>query len=197
MLTEHRKKQISTFTGGIFAAGVAVAGVDIFRPLLTLLKDQQLTMNLTNSEPPEQVTESVHVTDTNLTALVDASAMPTWSVIVYGLGVVLSIAGFLALIIGYAAFIASAGTNTIASNRWPLTIAISGLASLVCGLSGGWLTGWMQNQAADGQGMTYYGYAINDQSTFFVTVIASAVLTLLGLMVSHTHELEEETSGLI
>lgn len=26
MLTEHRKKQISTFTGVIFAAGVAVAG---------------------------------------------------------------------------------------------------------------------------------------------------------------------------
>lgn len=197
MLTEHRNKQISTFTGGIFAAGVAVAGFDVFRPLLTLLKDQQLTMSLRSSEPHEPVTESVHVADTNLTALVDASTMPTWTVIVYGLGVVLTIAGFLALIIGYAAFIASAGANMIASNRWPLTIAISGLASLVCGLSGGWLTGWIQNQTAEGHGLTYYGYALNDQSTFFATVIASAVLTLLGLTTSHTHELEEETSGLV
>lgn len=197
MLTEHRKKQISTFTGGVFAAGVAVAGFDIFKPLLTLFKDQQLTLSLKNSEPHEQVTESVHVADTKLTALVDASAMPTWSVIVYGLGVVLSIAGFLALIIGYAAFITSAGANMISSNRWPLTIAISGLVSLACGLSGGWLTGWMQNEAAESRGLTYYGYAINDQSTFFVTIIAGAVLTLLGLMISRTHELEEETSGLV
>lgn len=163
MLTEHRKKQISTFTGVIFAAGVAVAGFDVFKPLLALLKDQQLTMSLKSSAPHEQVTESVQVADTNLTALVDASTMPTWSVIVYGLGVVLSIAGFLALIVGYATFIASAGENMIASNRWPMTIAISGLASLVCGLSGGWLTGWIQNHTAEGQGLTYYGYALNEQ----------------------------------
>ncbi|MDN5551276.1 MAG: hypothetical protein L0G54_11210 [Brevibacterium sp.] len=197
MLTQHRKKQISTFTGGIFAAGVAVAGVDIFRPLFTLLKDKQITMRLQDSEAHEPISESVHVADTNLTVLIDASAVSTWPIITYGIAVALTIIGFIALIIGYAAFIASSGADAVASNRWPLTILISGLVSLVGGLGGGWLTGWMKSYIASGQGLTYYGYALNEQSTLFITVLASAVLTLLGLTVSHTRELEEETSGLV
>lgn len=197
MLNQSRKNQVSTFTGGLFAAGAVAAGFETFKPLLTLISDHRVTIRLHDGTAHDDLSEAAHVMSTELTTAIDASALPTWIVVAYAVGSVLTALGLLSLIVGYASFIASSGAHVISSNRWPLTITTSGLLGLIGGVSGGWLTNWTIDQAAFNQGLPHLGYNVADQSTFFITVVASAVLTLLGLTVSHTHELEEETSGLV
>ncbi len=196
MFAKAPKAQLSNFTGGIFCAGAALAALEWFKPLWTLVKEQRMTITLRPAASGGVIDGKAAIQDASLTALVDAARTGAGWVALYALSATLLAVGIAALVVGYASFILAAGREATVSRRWSLAITASGLVAVISVLAGSWMFAWVESHLVQDLGLARSGYDAFVQSPF-IPVIAASVLILVGLQASRTRELEDETAGLV
>lgn len=197
MLAKGLKAQMSNFTGGIFCVGAALAALEWFKPVWTLINDQRMTITVQPTAAEAPIDDAVTVQDASLTALVDAAQAGAGWVALYALTTTVLAVGIAALIIGYTSFIVIVGRESeAASRRWHLAVLVCGLVAVVAITAGHWGFAWVERHIVHHLDLASTGHKASGQSPF-ILMISASVLILIGLLSSRTRELEDDTTGLV